>query len=161
MASYRFGVPQSLAAASARTSARMGCVAMAFALSLMCAVLGVAASTASMTDMGDLVSASGSAAPHVAVPVAGPTAQAASLAQSPSPVIASMCDTSCAPGVTGMCTVAMSSVVSVLVLFLASRRETFLGLLARVRRLMFALDPQRGRPPWTVLSLSSLCVSRV
>jgi hypothetical protein len=60
-----------------------------------------------------------------------------------------------------MCTNAAGLTPSTLLaLLLASRRDTFMGLLARTRPR--ALPRRRRRQtPWTVLSPNSLCVLRV
>ena len=73
-----------------------------------------------------------------------------------------MCDSPCATDIGGECTVpAGLAVTALLALFLASRRDTFLGLLARPSLLFFVRRRQQEPTPWTVLSLSSLCVLRV
>lgn len=53
------------------------------------------------------------------------------------------------------------AVVSILGLLLVGRRDTFVGLLARRQAVHFIRRPPWLRTPWTVLSLSSLCVLRV
>ena len=107
-------------------SARPLCAGVVLAISLMCAVLGVAASTTPMPGMSGMVNASG---------------------------VSFLNDM-------GEATVAPVA-AAFLALFLASRRDTFLGLLARIGALFFVRRRRRPLTPWTVLSLSSLCVLRV
>ena len=74
----------------------------------------------------------------------------------------SMCVSTCVTDIGGECTLAAGlAVTALLALFLASRRDTFLGLFARVGPLFFVRRRRREPTPWTVLSLSSLCVLRV
>ncbi|MBC7561248.1 MAG: hypothetical protein H7270_18335 [Dermatophilaceae bacterium] len=160
----------------ARLSRRSLCAAVATALSLMCIVFAVAASTTPMTGMVDMADASTSAPPTAAPAGAdGAFASAATGAdvgvvvrEVASPVTAgtslpmsTMCDETCVTDVSQMCTVASGlTLTTVLALFLASRRGTFTGLLARIRP--HALQRQwRRQAPWTVLSPISLCVLRV
>ena len=76
--------------------------------------------------------------------------------------MASMCGNPCVTDISGECAVAVGlAVAALLALFLASRRDTFLGLLARIGPLFFVHRRRRPPTPWTVLSLSSLCVLRV
>ncbi len=88
--------------------------------------------------------------------------RAPSAAATPSPTT-SLCETPCAGGTTGvLCGVAVALVVtSVLLLLLTSRRDTFLGLLARVRRAGLVRRRRRQRTPWLVRSPVSLGVLRV
>ena len=139
------------------------CAAVALALSLMCAVLALAASTAPMTGMTDIagvsdisvVAGTGKAAVATA---AGPAA--GDIVADAAPVMASMCDNAC---VTEMpCTLAAGLAVSTLLaLLVAFRRDTFMGMLARSRPSALARRPRRERTPWTVLSPFALCVLRV
>lgn len=126
--------------------------AIALAVGLACTVLSAAASVAPMTGMGD------DAAPvtTVAVTVAEDVA-------SVSPAMTSMCAYACVDGSASVvCAGAAGLVVtSALVLLLASRRDTYLGLLARLRRAGLARRRLRARTPWLVLSPVSLCVFRV
>ncbi len=74
----------------------------------------------------------------------------------------SMCDSACVTDVTEMCTLAAGLIVLTLMgLLLASRRDTFLGVLARIRTSPRAVRQRHEPTPWTVLSLSSLGVLRV
>ncbi|MBC7631800.1 hypothetical protein [Aeromicrobium sp.] len=129
----------------ARLSRRSLCAAVALALSLMCIVFAVAASTTPMTGMVDMADPSTTAAPaaadgaftsgatggvvgDVVREVASPVASVLSLPMS------SMCDDTCVTDVSQMCPIAGGlAVTTVLALFLASRRDTFTGLLARIR----------------------------
>jgi len=73
-----------------------------------------------------------------------------------------MCDRACVSEVTEMCTIAAGLIaITLMALLLAMRRDTFVGLLARIRTSQPTLRPRRQRTPWTVPSLSSLCVLRV
>ena len=77
------------------------------------------------------------------------------------PALAQVCDMPCLEEVTDACTgVAGLTATSLLVLFLGTRRDTFLGLLARDRYAR-TRRPHEPRPPWTVLSLYRLGVLRV
>ena len=76
--------------------------------------------------------------------------------------MASMCDSACVTEVTAMCTLAAGlTVTTLMALLLASRRDTFLGLLPRVETSAGVRRQRRERPAWMALSLSSLCVLRV
>jgi len=150
--------------------------AVALALSLTCIVFAVAASTTPMTGMVDMADASTTAAATAAPAAAdgaitnGPTGGVVGdvVRESASPVasvmslpMSSMRDNACVTDASEMCTVAGGlTVTTLLALLLASRRATFLGLLARTRPC--ALPRRRRRQtPWTVLSPISLCVLRV
>ena len=125
-----------------------------------------------MTGTVDMADASATAAPAVAVGAytSGLTdgtvgdvvrEAAAPVASMMSPPMSSMCDMACVTDVSEMCTVAGGlTVTTLLALLVASRRDTFMGLLARTRPC--ALPRRRRRQtPWTVLSPISLCVLRV
>jgi len=161
----------------ARWSRRALCAAIALALSMSCIVLAVAASTTPMTgmadmaDMADMAETSVTAAPTVAVGAytSGLTdgaidvvSEAASpVASVMAPPMSSLCDSACVMGASQMRAVAAGlAVTSLLALLLASRRDTFMGVLERTRP---RARPRRRRPqtPWTVLSPISLCVLRV
>jgi len=160
----------------ARFSRRGLCAAVLLALSLTCMVFAVAASTTPMTGMVDMADASTTAA-ATAAPAAALGAFASGLTgggvgdvvrEAASPVasvmslpMSLMCDSACVTDVSEMCTVAGGLTVTTLVALLwASRRDTFMGLLARTRPC--ALPRRRRRQtPWTVLSPISLCVLRV
>ena len=145
-----------VAAGVSRWSQRALCAAIALALSLMCVVLAVTASTAPMsglTDMNDV--------PGMSV-MAGIGEATSAVAAEAGPAMASMCESACVTEVTDMCSLAAGLIViTLLALLLATRRDTFLGLLARVRTPTSTLRHRGLPPPWTVLSLSSLCVLRV
>ncbi len=123
-----------------------------------------------MTGMVDMADASTTAAPAAAVGAVtsgltdGVVGQVVREAASPiasvmSLPMSSMCDSACVTDVTEMCTVAGGlTVTTLLALLLASRRDTFMGLLARTRPCAL---PRRRQTPWTVLSPISLCVLRV
>jgi hypothetical protein len=149
-------------------SARPLCAGVVLSISLMCAALGVAASTPPMTGMTEMGRASagsdmnGMSEVTVAAAVA-PVAAAmtAEVGVDGGLTLASMCESPCAADIGGACTVAAGlAVTALLALFLASRRDTFLGLLARLSRLFFVLRPCQEPTPWTVLSLTTLCVLR-
>ena len=152
-------------------SRRALCAAIALALSMSCIVLAVAASTTPMTGMADMAETSVTAAPTVAVGAytSGLTdgaidviSEAASpVASVMAPPMSSLCDSACVMGASQMYAVAAGlAVTSLLALLLASRRDTFMGVLERTRP---RARPRRRRPqtPWTVLSPISLCVLRV
>ena len=153
-------------------SARPLCAGVVLAISLMCAVLGVAASTTpttGMTGMTGVVDASvvsgmndmgDPAVAAVAAPVAA--AMTSEMGGAGGLTLASMCESPCATDIGGACTVAAGlAVTALLALFLASRRDTFLGLLARLSLLFFVRRRRQEPTPWTVMSLSTLCVLRV
>ena len=146
-------------------SARPLCAGVVLAISLMCAVLGVAASTTPMTGMTGMVNASGVSGMDDMVdatvaPVAG--AMTVAMGADGGLMLASMCESPCVTDIGGECTVATGlAVTALLALFLASRRDTFLGLLDRIGPLFFVRRRWLDPTPWTVLSLSSLCVLRV
>ena len=122
-----------------------------------------------MTGMTGMVSASGVSGMNdmgeatVAAAV-GPVAatMAAEVGGDVGLTLASMCESPCVIDISGECTVAAGlAVTALLALFLASRRDTVLGLLARIAPLFYVRRRRREPTPWTVLSLSSLCVMRV
>lgn len=124
--------------------------AIALAAGLACTVLW-AASVAPMASMSE-----------AAAPVATVAATVAEEVSSATPAMASMCGIACVSDTTGVgCTGVGVVVTSVLVLLLASRRNTFMGLQARVRRPGLTRRRLRERTPWIVLSPASLCVFRV
>ena len=145
------------------------CAGIALAISLMCVLLGFGASTTSATGMAgvtEMVSSAsmndmGEAAAAAAVaPIAA--AMTMEMGGDGGPTMASMCETQCVTDIGGACTIAAGLLVAaLLVLFLASRRDTFLGLLARVGPVFFVRRRRRDPTPWTVLSLTRLCVLRV
>ena len=165
-----------IAAEVARLSRRGLCAAVALALSLTCIALALAASVTLMTDMPAMAdtSATTAAASAPAVAVGGYTssltdgAVAGAVRAAASPVtsamlspMSSMCDSVCVTGVSQVCTVAAGlTVTGLLALLLASRRHTFIGLLARVRA---RAVPRRGprQTRWSAPSPISLCVLRV
>lgn len=122
-------------------------------MGLMCTLVTVAASTAPVTGMSQ----------SAARPVSAVTATVADEVPFLSPVVTSMCVSACVGGTTGVvCTGAAGLVVtSVLILLMAFRRTTYLGLLARLRRAGLARRRLRERTHWLVLSPISLCVFRV
>lgn len=137
--------------------ARPVCAAVALAIGLMCAVLGVAASTTPMTDMTDMGEATAEA---IGAPVAA--AMSMEMGGDDGPTMASMCESACITDISGDCTVAAGlAVTALLTLLMATRRDTFMSLLARVAPLLHVRRRRRDPTPWTVLSLSSLCVLRV
>lgn len=161
----------SVAVTVVRTSTRPLCAAVALAVSLMCAVIGVAASTTpmtgitGMTGMASAVSTSGVASINdkgEAAVASVAAARTMELGSGGGPTLASMCGSPCAPNIAGACAVAAGlTATALLALFFALRRDTFLGLLARIAPLFHVRRPRREPTPWTVLSLSFLCVLRV
>jgi len=160
----------------ARWSRRGLCAAVALALSLACIVFAIAASATLMTGMVDMADAS-TTAPTTAAPAAAVGAFTSGLTggvvsevvlEAASPVAAmislplsSMCDSACVTNVSEMCTIAGGlTVTTLLALLLATRRDTFVGLLARKRPCALPRR-QRRQTPWIVLSPISLCVFRV
>lgn len=76
--------------------------------------------------------------------------------------MSSMCDSACPTDASAVCTIAGGLTVTTLfLLLLVTRRDTFLGLLARARPRAVLRRRRRHRPSWTVLSPISLCVLRV
>lgn len=159
-------------------STRPLCAGVALAISLMCVLLGFAASTTpatgmtGMTGMTEMVSQSGmsgmsgmndmgeTATAAALTPVAA--AMTMEMGGDGGPTMVSMCEIPCVTDIGGACAIAAgSAVAALLVLFLASRRNTFLGVLARVSPVFFVRRRRRDPTPWTVLSLSRLCVLRV
>lgn len=150
-------------------SPRALCAGIVLAIGLMSAVLGVAASTTPMAGMTGMVNASAVSGMNdrSGATVAGAVAPAAAATTAEIGVDgglawASMCESPCATDIGGECTVAAGlAVTALLALLLASRRDTFLGLLARLSPLFVVRRPRQEPTPWTVLSLTSLCVLRV
>ncbi len=162
MVPFVFG---SVAARVVSASARPLCAAVALAISLMCAVLGFAASTTSASGMTEMVGASSvSAMSDMGETAAAPVAAViqADVGGGSGPLMASMCENSCVTDISGDCIVAAGlAVIALLALFLASRRDTYLGLLARIGPLFYVRRRRWELTPWTVPSLSRLCVLRV
>lgn len=140
---------------------------LAVSLGLMCAALAYHASTARMNDMAGMA---GGVAPAVASPAMAFSASStygAALAPVVVPSIsvyhgpAAMCAGGCVAAVSDACGLAAGLTVTPMLLLLTSRRNTFIGLLARVRQSYFARRRRRLRTPWTVLSPFALCVLRV
>lgn len=146
-------------------SARPLCVGVALAISLMCSVLGFAASTTSTTGMTEMVGASSVSAMSDmgdAVVASVAAAMTVEMGGGGGPTMASMCESPCVTDIGSECAVAAGlAVTTLLALFLASRRDTFLGLLTRVGPIFFVCGRRPELTPWTVPSLSSLCVLRV
>jgi hypothetical protein len=130
---------------------------VAFMLSVMCGVLAVGASAERMPDMGGMT---GAAASLVHVPstvgdvaiMANADGAMSGLAENVTAVLPpsaeSMCGSACIAEVTMVCTQAIGLTVTlVLVLLLASRRDTFLGLLARSRRSANVVRRRHQRTP--------------
>ncbi|MBB6629806.1 hypothetical protein H5V45_20985 [Nocardioides sp. KIGAM211] len=125
--------------------------AIALVVGLTCTVLSALTSVAPMADMSDEVAP----IPTAAVSVAEEVAAA-------SPAMADMCADGCVIDATSVvCAGAWLMVTSVLVLLKTSRRHTYLGLLARIRRPGLPRRRLRERTPWVVLSPISVCVFRV
>lgn len=170
---YRVSTPNAVQVA--RLS-RVGlCVAVALALSLTCIGFAVAATTP-MPGMVDMAIASKTAA-TTAAPVAAVGSFTSGLTDddvddmvreevSPGTSVmslpmSSVCDSVCVTDVSEMCMVAGGlTVMTLLALLVAARRDTLVGLLARARPPAL---PHRRRlhTPWSVLSPISLCVLRV
>lgn len=138
-------------------------MAAALALSLTSSGLALAASTTPMTGMVDMAhpstAAASTAAPAVAVGaltsggtggVVGEVVREVSPVASVMPPMSSKCDGACVTDVSEMCTVESGlTVTTLLALFLGSRRDTFMGLLARTRPPGLLRRPRR-HTPWTV-----------
>lgn len=146
-------------------TARPLCAGLALALALLCALLGVAAptpSTTGMTGMTGIVSAAGVSGLDDMGEATAAAAMTMGAGRDGGPTLASTCETPCVTDIGGACTIAAGLAVTALsALFLASRRDTFLGLFARLGPLFYTRRRRRDPTPWTVLSLSSLCVLRV
>ncbi len=130
---------------------------MTLAAALACVLVWLGASTASMSSMTGM--SDGSPVSTVAAASTLTTA-AADTVSGLGPAVASMCDSACIVE-TSACALGVGlAVTTVLALLLGSRRDTFLGLLARLRT-TGTRRPRWLMSPWTVLSLSSLGVLRV
>jgi len=136
--------------------------AVALALSLLCAALAVAASTAPMSGMTNTSGISVMSGVGEATAAVATAPAAVAMTADAGSAMAAMCDSACVSEVTDTCTVAAGLIViTLMALLLATRRDTFMGLLARIRTSERTLRPRRERTPWTALSLSSLCVLRI
>lgn len=125
--------------------------AIALTVGLACTVLWAAAPVAPMAGMSE----------HAA-PVATVAVTVAEEFSAASPAMPPMCGNACVSDTTSaVCAGVGVIVTSLLGLFLAYRRNTFMGLLARVRRPGLTRRRLRERTPWVVLSPVSLCVFRV
>ena len=144
-----------------RFLARAICAVVALTVGLICAVTAIGATAAPMTGMtgmttGPDVSMQEMTTHVVAAPVA------ASIDSGMTSADESMCATGCLAEFSTVCTLAAGLIVTSGLLLLASRRGTFLGLVARVRpSVLDHRRRRRDRAPWTVLSPIALCVSRV
>lgn len=88
-------------------------------------------------------------------------AGAADLARDLGSAMTSMCDSTCVSDLTDTCALAAGLLLmTVMALLVGSRRDTFLGLVARLRRAT-PVPPPRWLTPWTSPSLSQLGVLRV
>ncbi|GAB2754284.1 hypothetical protein GCM10027020_02950 [Nocardioides salsibiostraticola] len=124
---------------------------IALTVGLACTVLWAATPVAPMAGMSE----------HAA-PIATVAAGVAEEFSSASPAMAPMCGNPCVSDTSSVaCTGVGVILTSLLVLFLAFRRNTFMGLLTRVRRPGLTRRRLRERTPWVVLSPVSLCVFRV
>lgn len=129
------------------------------ALGTACTVLAALAVSTSMTGMTGMtqVDQVTAVAPALLSPAGSAVGEVSELAPSG---LGDSCDTACIGTVTAVCSGAVALVVPLLVLLLATRRDTFIGLLRRAP----ARDV-RGRwpqaTPWTIPSLAALCVLRV
>lgn len=158
----------SIASRVVSASTRPLCAGIALTISLLCVLLGYAASNIPATDMTSTtgISSMGDMGVATAAAAAAPVASAMTvdMGGDGGPTMALMCETPCVTDIGGGCTIAAGlavAAVSLLVLFLASRRNTFLGLLARVGPDFFVRRRQRDPTPWTVPSLTRMCVLRV
>lgn len=135
---------------------------LVLALGLMCTAWALAASSGPMTGVNGTSEVVEAAAADLSVVVT-----AAAGVSSQSPVMASMCGGPCVGATSNVvCAGAAGLVVglvvaTVLVLFLATRRRTYLGLVARIRRSGLAERRPPGRQPWVVLRPGDLCIWRV
>lgn len=154
---YIWRVPASASADSARLWPRAVCGMCALILGLMCAVLAIDATSGGEVAMTGAV---GSSMDTTSVgPIFGAAAPVASAIPS---MTAAMCDGVCIAEVSSGCAVGVGLIVTtVLVLLLATRRDTYLALQARSSTLTRGHQRRRHRTPWTVLTPISLCVLRV
>ncbi len=153
----------------ARSSRRALCALVAVTLGLLCAVLVATMSTGTnaVSDMDEMAAMSSTALVSTTSAAAGPQAAAGAPALPPPiddavSVVSSMCDTACVSEVTTTCALAAAAAIATLAVLLlaASRRDTFLGLLARTPLTDRAL-PRGARAAPAALSRSTLCVWRV
>ena len=137
---------------------------LALALGAVCVLLSLAASTApmeQMAGMGQAVTSPTETATST-LPSRGLLDQPVTAASAVAPpAVSGVCDSTCTAELGATCATAVGlAVTTVLVLLLASRRDTSLGELERTR---FRVAPcwRRRRTPWTAPSPVSLCVLRV
>ncbi len=133
-------------------------VVLSLSVAAVAPMTGLTATSAhaAMAGMGESSEALGAAAAVTTASVADEITVDAGLA------VASMCERACTSSVTSTCTAVVGLIVSsLLVLLLATRRDTVMRLLARLRTSARTLRPRRQRTMWTAMSLSSLCVLRV
>ena len=144
---------------------RLGfCAAVALALGLTCVVLAFVASMPTMSDMPSMATIPTAESRDASGGVTdGDTAlheTTTSAASAMSMPMNSMCGDTCFTAVSDMCTESGGLfTISLLALFLASRRDTFIALIARIRPR--AHRWRQRRTPWTVTSPIVLCVLRV
>lgn len=160
----------SVVAKVASDSTRPLCAGLALSISLMCALLGFAASATPATGMTEMVSHTGMAGMPGSLDTGEASGAGAPVAAwmemdtggDDEPAMSSMCGAPCVTDIGGACTIAAGLIIAaLLVLFMASRRDTFVGLRARLGPVLFVRRRRRDPTPWTVLSLSRLCVLRV
>ncbi|RYC07286.1 hypothetical protein [Nocardioides zhouii] len=129
-----------------------------------------------MIDMTDMEGLAGTVSAGASIPapavafgpsVGGQTGDAvgAVVSEAVAPVMSamsSMCDNVCVADVSVVCMMAGGlSLLTLLALVLATRRNTFLALVARARPRDVLRRWRCHQPAWTVLSPISLCVLRV
>lgn len=141
---------------------------IALTLGLACTVMWAAVLLApssvmtGMPDMDGMDGMNGMGGGPVAAMTTSATNQVVDAASDAGHAVMSTCTSACVDDVADACTLGVSlAVVTILALLLGTRRDTFLGLLARPRVVLLARRPRWSRSPWTVLSLSTLCVLRV
>lgn len=147
-----------------RSTTRATSGLLALALALLCAV----AIATSPTAAADTSSSDGMPMSHAATainplnPAVGTTPTSEPNVNSPA-ILGGMCNGVCATHSAATCAfVVVLAGVSLLGLLLTRRRNTSLGVMARLPTRPRRIQTDRQRPPrWTVLTLTEMCVLRV
>ncbi len=147
-------------AKSARLFRRAVGGAVALALGLTCVVLSLAASPSPASGMSGIAGIEGMAGMAGMVGAAATVEPEGPVDTATAPAMSGTCGTVCVTDVSQLCTIAGLTLTTLLALLLATRRDTFLGLLAR-RRSRGPRCRRRHQTPWTVLSPISLGLLRV
>ncbi len=137
---------------------------LALAIALLCALPFATSPTAA----SDRSSADGMSMANVSTQfvsltvVVGDTPAPESGVSSPA-LLGGMCNGVCATHSAATCAlVVVLTVISLLGLLLSRRRDTYLGVTARLQARPRPVQTERQRPPrWTVLTLTDLCLLRV